>query len=131
MERLKQLGAEGLVFLRALVWPVTSSVRDNVGLASLSIVLGFALWIFVTDTENPTRSGTLPFDLPVEAVNVPGDLAPAGSPGDARVEGGGGGAADGLGQPAGDAGDPGHAPGGAEEPVQQVGLSVREPGGDA
>src|SRR3989304_2083101 len=70
MERLKQLGAEALVFLRALVWPVASSVRDNVGLAALSVVLGFGLWIFVTNTENPTRSGVLPFDLPVEAVNV-------------------------------------------------------------
>ena len=86
MERLKQLGAEALAFLRALVWPVTSSVRDNVGLAALSVVLGFALWIFVTDTENPTRSGVLPFDLPVEAVNVPGDLALAGSPVNVRVK---------------------------------------------
>src|SRR3989337_1074852 len=86
MERLKQLGAEALAFLRALVWPVTSSVRDNVGLAALSVVLGFALWIFVTDTENPTRSGVLPFDLPVEAVNVPGDLALSGSPVNVRVK---------------------------------------------
>jgi len=86
MERLKQLSAEALAFLRALVWPVASSVRDNVGLAALSVVLGFALWIFVTDTENPTRSGTLPFDLPVEAVNVPGDLALAGSPVNVRVK---------------------------------------------
>jgi len=86
MERLKQLGAEALAFLRALVFPVTSSVRDNVGLAALSVVLGFALWIFVTDTENPTRSGVLPFDLPVEAVNVPGDLALAGSPVNVRVK---------------------------------------------
>ena len=86
MERLRQLGAEALAFLRGLVWPVASSVRENVGLASLSIVLGFALWIFVTDTENPTRSGVLPFDLPVEAVNVPGDLALAGSPVNVRVK---------------------------------------------
>src|SRR3990172_1916205 len=86
MERLKQLGAEALAFLRALAWPVASSVRDNVGLASLSVVLGFALWIFVTQTENPTRSGVLPFDLPVEAVNVPGDLALAGSPVNVRVK---------------------------------------------
>src|SRR3990170_2438953 len=85
MERLKQLGAEALVFLRALVWPVASSVRENVGLVALSVVLGFALWIFVTDTQNPTRSGVLPFDLPVEAVNVPGDLALAGSPVNVRV----------------------------------------------
>jgi YbbR domain-containing protein len=86
MERLRQLGVEALAFLRGLVWPVASSVRENVGLAALSVVLGFALWIFVTDTENPTRSGTLPFDLPVEAVNVPGDLALAGSPVNVRVK---------------------------------------------
>ena len=86
MERLKQLGAEALAFLRALAWPVANSVRDNAGLASLSVVLGFALWIFVTNTENPTRSGVLPFDLPVEAVNVPGDLALAGSPVNVRVK---------------------------------------------
>jgi YbbR domain-containing protein len=56
-----------------------------VGLASLSIVLGFALWIFVTDTENPTRSGVLPIELAVESVNVPGDLALSGSPVNVRV----------------------------------------------
>src|SRR3972149_5384551 len=86
MERLKQLGAEARAFLRALVWPVTSSVRDNVGLAALSVVLGVALWVFVTDTENPTRSGVLPFDLSVETVNVPGDRALAGSPVNVRVK---------------------------------------------
>ena len=48
--------------------------------------MGSALWIFVTHTENPTRSGVLPFDLPVEAVNVPGDLALAGSPVNVRVK---------------------------------------------
>ena len=85
MERLKQLGAEALAFLRALVWPVTSSVRDNVGLAALSVVLGFALWIFVTDTENPTRSGVLPFRLEVEHLNLPGDLVVANSIADVRV----------------------------------------------
>ena len=85
MERLKQLGTEALAFLRALIWPVTSSVRDNVGLAALSVVLGFGLWIFVTDTENPTRSGTLPFRLEVEYLNLPGDLVVANPIADVRV----------------------------------------------
>lgn len=85
MERLRQLFGESLMALRALVWPVASSLRDNVGLAGLSVVLGFALWIFVTDTENPTRSGVLPFDLPVDPVSVPGDLALAGLPVNVRV----------------------------------------------
>ncbi len=72
-------------FLRELMLPTAASLRNNMGLVTLSLVLGFALWIFVTDTENPTRSGVLPFDLPVEAVNVPGDLALAGSPVNVRV----------------------------------------------
>ncbi len=85
MERLRQLLSDVPHFLRTLVWPVATSVRNNVGLASLSIVLGFALWIFVTDTENPTRSGVLPIELAVEPVNVPGDLALSGSPVNVRV----------------------------------------------
>lgn len=75
MERLRQLLEEALAFMRGLVWPAVTSVRGNLGLAAFSVVLGFALWIFVTDTESPTRSGVLPFDLEVEAVNRPGDLA--------------------------------------------------------
>ncbi len=85
MDRLRQLLSDVPHFLRTLVWPVATSVRNNVGLASLSIVLGFALWIFVTDTENPTRSGVLPIELAVESVNVPGDLALSGSPVNVRV----------------------------------------------
>jgi YbbR domain-containing protein len=77
MERLRQLLSGVPHFLRTLVWPIATSVRNNVGLASLSIVLGFALWIFVTDTENPTRSGVLPFDLEVQPVDLPGDLVVA------------------------------------------------------
>jgi YbbR domain-containing protein len=75
MDRLRQLLEEAVALLRGVVWPVAASVRGNVGLAAFSVVLGFALWIFVTDTESPTRSGVLPFDLEVEAVNRPGDLA--------------------------------------------------------
>ncbi|MEE8346698.1 MAG: hypothetical protein V3S20_05075, partial [Dehalococcoidia bacterium] len=85
MERLRQLLRESMGFLRELMLPTAASLRNNMGLVTLSLVLGFALWIFVTDTENPTRSGVLPFDLPVEAVNVPGDLALAGSPVNVRV----------------------------------------------
>ena len=85
MERLRQLGSEIAGFARNLAWPALTSVRDNVGLAALSIVLAFALWVFVTDSEDTTRTGVLPFDVPVETVNVPGDLAVAGSPVNVRV----------------------------------------------
>lgn len=85
MERLRQLLEEAVALLRGVVWPTVASVRGNLGLAAFSVVLGFALWIFVTDTESPTRSGVLPFDLAVETVNVPEDLAPAASPVNVRV----------------------------------------------
>ncbi len=49
------------------------SVRDNSGLAAVSVVLAFGLWILVTDSENPTQTRLLSENLPVEAVNVPPD----------------------------------------------------------
>lgn len=85
IERLKQMAGEALVFVRTLVWPVASSMRENVGLAAFSVVLGVALWVFVTDADSTTRSGVLPFDLAVEEVNVPGDLAVARSLVNVRV----------------------------------------------
>lgn len=75
MERISRLFQEALAFLRALLGPVARSLRENAGLAVLSVVLAFGLWIFVTDTENPTRTGTLPFDLRVEPVNPSSDVA--------------------------------------------------------
>lgn len=49
------------------------SVRDNSGLAVVSVVLAFGTWILVTDAENPTETRFLTENLPVEAVNVPPD----------------------------------------------------------
>src|SRR3989304_1534324 len=63
MEQMRRRFREGALLLRALVKPAARSVRENVGLAALSVVLAFALWIFVTDTENPTRTGGLPLGL--------------------------------------------------------------------
>lgn len=82
---LRQMVSDTLAFLWGLIWPAVNSVRNNAGLAAVSVVLGFALWIFVTDTDGPTRSGVLPFDVAVEPVNVPSDLAVAGSPVNVRV----------------------------------------------
>lgn len=86
MGQIGRLFQEGALFLLAVVRPVARSVRENMGLAALSIVLAFVLWIFVTDTAGgTTRSGTLPnVLLDVEPVNVPrgltvaGDIAPVG-----------------------------------------------------
>ncbi len=61
---------EAAHFFAAVIRPAYRSLRDNKGLAGLSVVLAFGLWIFVTDAENPTRTRVLPLDIPVEAVNV-------------------------------------------------------------
>ncbi|MEO6197067.1 MAG: CdaR family protein [Dehalococcoidia bacterium] len=50
-------------------------MRENRGLAAVSIVLAFGTWIIVTDAENPTRERVLPTDIAVQAVNVPPDVA--------------------------------------------------------
>ncbi|MGE0134253.1 MAG: YbbR-like domain-containing protein [Dehalococcoidia bacterium] len=47
------------------------------GLALFSLVIGVVLWVIVTDVENPTRVDTFSAQIPVEAVNVDGDLAVA------------------------------------------------------
>jgi YbbR domain-containing protein len=40
------------------------------GLAALSLVLGVALWLAVTEAENPTRLDRFPGAIPLEAANV-------------------------------------------------------------
>ena len=70
MERTRAFFREAGHFFAAVIRPTFRSLRDNTGLAGLSVVLAFGLWIFVTDAENPTRTRVLPLDIPVEAVNV-------------------------------------------------------------
>ena len=62
------------VVLVAILRPAWKSVRENTGLAALSVVLAFGLWIFVTDAENPDKTDRLPFSIPVRPVNVPKDV---------------------------------------------------------
>ena len=61
----------------AILRPAGRSVRDNSGLAVLSVVLAFGMWIFVTDAENPERTVVPEIDIPVEPVNVPADVVVA------------------------------------------------------
>lgn len=75
MQNIARVFQETLQFFVALVRPVVSSLSENRGLAALSIVLAFGLWIFVTDTENPTRTRVLPVDITVEPIHVPDDVA--------------------------------------------------------
>jgi YbbR domain-containing protein len=53
------------------------TMRSNPGLLLLSLLLGGALWVFVTEEENPTRIESLSAPLTVEAVNVEPGLAVA------------------------------------------------------
>jgi len=75
MQRITRLFQDTLQLLIALARPVFGSLSDNRGLAALSVVLAFGLWIFVTDSENPTRTRVLPIDIAVQPINVPDDVA--------------------------------------------------------
>ncbi|MDO8615434.1 MAG: CdaR family protein [Dehalococcoidia bacterium] len=77
MEQISRLFRETVQVVVSLVRPAARSVRENSGLAVLSVVLAFGLWIFVTDTDNPTRTRVLPIDIAVQPVNVPADVAVA------------------------------------------------------
>ena len=50
------------------------SVRHNFGLAVLSVALAFGVWMFITDTEQSTKTGWFPGEIPVQAVSVPEGL---------------------------------------------------------
>jgi len=60
--------------IRRRAW---SAVRDTPGLILISLLLGSALWLSVTDAENPTRVDTFPAQIRVEAVNTAPTLAVA------------------------------------------------------
>src|SRR3990172_699779 len=75
MDQIRTFLREIGLIARALLRPAARSVRENSGLAVLSVVLAFGLWVFVTRAENPEQTRTLPIDIPVQAVNVPPDIA--------------------------------------------------------
>ena len=52
-------------------------MRSSPGLLLISLLLGFALWVSVSDIENPTRVEVFPAAIVVEAVNVDPALAVA------------------------------------------------------
>ena len=69
--------SEGREILEGLLRRVVATVRSTPGLLLISIALGIAIWVFVTEEENPTRSGVFPGQIEVEAVNVGADVAVA------------------------------------------------------
>ena len=58
------------VTLASFLLQGVGSVRENWGVGVLSIVLAVALWVFVTDQENPDVTGTVD-GVAVEEVNLP------------------------------------------------------------
>jgi YbbR domain-containing protein len=71
LESLERLGKAVLAALREgldVVWHTKS-------LGILSLALATAVWFFVVDVENQTRTDFFPGVMPVEAVNVPQGLA--------------------------------------------------------
>ncbi len=75
MDPIVRAFEETIAIVLALLRPAVKSVRENTGLAALSVVLAFGLWIFVTDTENPTNVRRVPEDITVNAIHVPADVA--------------------------------------------------------
>jgi len=86
MDRIRAFLQELGLVLDAVLRPAARSVRENSGLAALSVVLAFGLWIFVTDAENPEQTGRPQIDIAVRPVNVPADIAVAAELDTVRVE---------------------------------------------
>jgi YbbR domain-containing protein len=60
----------GLIARQAAV-----SLRYNWGIGLVSLVLALSLWVYVTDRENPERTGWVAGAVPIEVVNAPADKA--------------------------------------------------------
>jgi YbbR domain-containing protein len=79
MESLGRAIQETVLFFAALLRTTFRSVRENSGLAALSVVLAFALWIFVTDAENPTSERNIPQGVQVQPVHLADEVVVDGS----------------------------------------------------
>lgn len=76
MQNLWLMIRDATVVVVNMLFSIYRSLRENSGLAVLSVVLAFGVWIIVTDAENPETTQVLNnVDIPVEPVNVEGDVA--------------------------------------------------------
>ena len=69
--------SEGREILEGLWRRGFATVRSTPGLLLIAVALGIAIWVFVTEEENPTRRGLFPGQIEVEAVNVGAEVAVA------------------------------------------------------
>lgn len=74
---LQQRANAALAFLLEVARRARFHLRQSPGLAVLSVVLGIALWVVVTEDENPTRVDTVPLPITIEAVNIGSQFAVA------------------------------------------------------
>ena len=63
--------------LRDMLRRALYHVRRTPGMAAVSLLIGIALWVLVTDAENPTRVDVVPIAVPVNAANIGPQLAVA------------------------------------------------------
>ncbi|HEY8767298.1 MAG TPA: CdaR family protein [Dehalococcoidia bacterium] len=75
MQQIARFFQDTFHFLSSIVRPTARSLRDNKGLAALSIVMAFGLWIFVTQAESPSRTRVVPEDIVVEPIHVADTVA--------------------------------------------------------
>jgi YbbR domain-containing protein len=75
MQQIARFFQDTFHFLGSIARPTVRSLRDNKGLAALSIVLAFGLWIFVTQAESPSRTRVVAEDIAVEPVHVADTVA--------------------------------------------------------
>jgi YbbR domain-containing protein len=82
---LARLLREFFRIARTVIGAAVGSVRGNLGLAVLSVALAFGVWMFIVDTEHPTRTGVFPVDISVEPVNMPEGLTLGGPLGEVAL----------------------------------------------
>ncbi len=75
MQQIARFFQDTFHFLGSIARPTVRSLGDNKGLAALSIVLAFGLWIFVTQAESPSRTRVVADVIAVEPVHVPDTIA--------------------------------------------------------
>jgi YbbR domain-containing protein len=73
----RERSSEALAIARGAAARSWAAMRRSPGLLVLAFLLGASLWVFVTDTENPTVVDLFPSPIQVQAVNVGDNLAVA------------------------------------------------------
>jgi YbbR domain-containing protein len=74
MDQLSSFLREAGAVMASVLRTIARSLRENSGLAVVSLALALALWVFVTEAENPVRVQVVAADIPVQPVNVGPDV---------------------------------------------------------